>query len=150
MLYFQERRPSPTNHVGIGRQISPYLIVDEEGLVPGEYVSLLPEEMIPVALEAEVEEPLAMEEGEEVIWFHVPPNEEEENQGEAQEEDCDWIQNMEEDDDDDEDNYEYTEKYTGSVNDHTYECTHDEAKEASGKAENEDEHQEVEDDINPN
>ncbi|XP_027295948.1 uncharacterized protein LOC113837574 isoform X1 [Cricetulus griseus] len=117
MFYFQKQSPSPTDGVGVDRQMSPYLLVDDEGLVPEEYVSLVPEEMIPVALEAEVEESMAMEEGKEVIWFYVPPNEEEENQAEAQEEDCDRIHSEEEGDDDDEEddeaNYEYTEKFTG-------------------------------------
>ncbi|XP_021086678.1 glutamic acid-rich protein-like [Mesocricetus auratus] len=152
MLYFQERSPFPTDRVGVGRHMNPYVIVNDEGLVPEEYVSLIPEEMIPVALEAEMEESL---EGEEVIWSHVP-NEEEENQTETQVENCDCTHNVEEDDDDDDDddeaNYKHTENFTGSVNDHTYECTHDETKEAAfrGKDENENENQEVEDDINPN
>lgn len=91
--------------------MSPYQIVDEEGLLPEEYESLVPDAMIPVALETEVEEPLAVEEGEEVIWLHaqqIDEEEEEENQAEVME-DCDWIHNVEDGDDDDDDAYyEYT------------------------------------------
>lgn len=113
MLCNQERSPSPTDQAKVGRQMGPYLIVNEEGFMPEENVNLVPENMIPVALEAEVED------GEEVIWFHVEhinddDEEEEENQAEVMEEDNGWVHNVEDDEDDDEANYEPTEIVTGT------------------------------------
>ncbi|CAO2622928.1 hypothetical protein LEMLEM_LOCUS17656 [Lemmus lemmus] len=156
MLYKQERSPAPADQDGGGRQMSPYLIVHEQGLVPEEYVDLVPENMIPVALEAEVEEHLVVEEVEEAIWFHVQhinDHEEEESQAELMEEDNGWVPNVEEDDeDDDEANYENTENVTGTVTDHMYERSCDETEEAAvtGKVESENENQGKEDDNNPN
>lgn len=120
MLYNQERRPSPTDLPEVGRQMDPYLFVNEEGFVPEEYMNLIPENMIPMALEAEVGEQLIVEDGEEVIWLfiqhiHVDDNEEEENQTAVMEEDNGWVHNVEEDDgDDDEANYEHAEIVTGT------------------------------------
>ncbi|KAH0511277.1 putative glutamic acid-rich protein-like [Microtus ochrogaster] len=155
MLYNQERNPSPTDQAEVGRQMGPYLIVNEEGFAPEEYVNLVPENLIPVALEAEVEDHLILEDGDEVIWFHVQhinDDEEEENQAELME-DLSWVHNVEEDDaDNDEANHEHTEIVTGTVNDHLYEPSHDETREAAvtGKLESENENQEEEDGNNPN
>lgn len=118
MLYKQERRPSPTDQPEVGRQMDPYLIVNGEGFVPEEYVNFIPENMIPMALEAEVEE-LIVEEEEEVIWLFIQhvhvDDDEEENQTEVMEEDNGWVHNAEEDGgDDDEANYEHTEIVTGT------------------------------------
>ena len=116
MLYNQERNPSPTDQAEVGRQMGPYLIVNEEGFAPEEYVNLVPENLIPVALEAEVEDHLILEDGDEVIWFHgqdINDDDEEENQAELME-DLMWFWNVEEDAaDDDEATHEDTEIVTG-------------------------------------
>lgn len=118
MLYNEERRPSPTDQPEVGRQMDPYLIVNGEGFVPEEYVNFIPENMIPMALEAEVEE-LILEEEEEVIWLFIQhvhvDDDDEENQTEVMEEDNGLVHNVEEDDgEDDEANYEHTEIVTGT------------------------------------
>ncbi|XP_038173361.1 probable ATP-dependent RNA helicase ddx52 [Arvicola amphibius] len=154
MLYNQERSPSPTDQAEVGRQLGPFLFVDEDGFVPEEYVNLIPENLIPMALEAEMEGQLVVEDGDEIIWFHVQhmdfdEEEEEENQAEVMEEDNGWVHNVEENnEDDDEANHEHTEIITGTGSDHMYERSHDETKEAAvaGKVAAENESQEEEDD----
>lgn len=66
----QNQAPDPRNQNRVDQHISLYLDLVEEGLVPEEYVSLVPGIRIPVALDA-VQDLLVIEEGEDAIWVHI-------------------------------------------------------------------------------
>ncbi|EDL88013.1 rCG56857 [Rattus norvegicus] len=147
----QNQAPDARDQIRVEQHMSLYLDFDEEGLVPEEYVSLVPDIMLPVALETEVQDLLVIEEGEGAIWFHIEQIENDEDFVEPMDEDYEYM-NSEDENDHDEAIDEGTEKFSGTVNDHNYQCTHvpPNEPESKEKAETDMENQKEEDDNNPN
>uniref|UniRef100_A0A8C6HJL2 RIKEN cDNA 4930513O06 gene n=1 Tax=Mus spicilegus TaxID=10103 RepID=A0A8C6HJL2_MUSSI len=149
----QNQAPDPRDQNKVNRYMSQYLNFDEEGLESEEYVSLVPENLIPFALETEVQDLTVIEEGEDTIRFHTEQIEyDEEYLEESMEEDYGCMHSEDEKDNDDEDTDEGTEYFAVTVNDHNYErtCVAPNKVESEEKAETGKENQKEEDDSNPN
>lgn len=109
----QNQAPDARDQIRVEQHMSLYLDFDEEGLVPEEYVSLVPDIMLPVALETEVQDLLVIEEGEGAIWFHIEQIENDEDFVEPMDEDYEYM-NSEDENDHDEAIDEGTEKFSGT------------------------------------
>jgi hypothetical protein len=111
----QNQAPDPRDQNKVNRYMSQYLNFDEEGLESEEYVSLVPENLIPFALETEVQDLTVIEEGEDTIRFHTEQIEyDEEYLVESMEEDYGCMHSEDEKDNDDEDTDEGTEYFAGT------------------------------------